>query len=87
VHRGFVVVSEQLTLFDAPTPADGNGQDDPLEAVRRLVAEPGMSETEIEALVAESLSPKPTDPEPPARCRCSRRLVPPGTCVWCGRTP
>jgi hypothetical protein len=65
---------------------------DLLEAVRRLVREPGMSDEETEAVVADALAEIGWHPGAPLRaqpCRCTRRLVlPPGsTCHWCGRSP
>jgi hypothetical protein len=77
------------------TEPDSNGHvadADLLAALRELVAEPDMSEAEIEALVADALAELRWSPEAQLRaqpCRCLRRLVlPPGsTCHWCGRSP
>jgi hypothetical protein len=78
------------------TEPDSNGHvavdADLLAALRELVAEPDMSEAEIEALVADALAEMGWHPEAPLRaqpCRCLRRLVfrPGSTCHWCGRSP
>jgi hypothetical protein len=86
---GVADVTEQLPLFDPP--GETNNHDDLLEAIRAQVAEDGMSEDEIHALVADALAQlrPPEGSTASAPCRCVRALVlPPGpACVWCGRVP
>jgi hypothetical protein len=87
-----VTAAGQLSLFTDPATNGNSYHDDLFEAVRRLVAEPGMSAEEVRAVVADALGElgwTPESPLRPAPCSCTRRLVlPPGsTCLWCGRPP
>jgi hypothetical protein len=86
----------QLSLFDEQASArslNGHADDDGdlLDAVRRLVAEPGMAEDEVRAVVQDALAEMKWAPAAPLRaqpCRCTRTLMLPGsTCLWCGRSP
>jgi hypothetical protein len=84
IHEG------QLSLFDAPPNGDADDAD-LLEAVRRIVAEPGMSADELQAVVADALGQvgwHPKSPLRPAPCRClPHGLVIFGARCWkCGRS-
>lgn len=93
---------EQLELFDdaaAPVAAE-NGHPDLRAQVRAAVAEAGLSDAEVEALVEDALEQlgwhaqeaallAPTRPAP---CQCERPLVLTNpwlgrSCIWCGRRP
>jgi hypothetical protein len=89
---------EQLSLFDASSIEDtghGNGHDDLLAAVRARVAEPGLSDDEIQALVEDALAriAGPDETRWAKSCGCIRPLVLPNawlaamTCTKCGRRP
>jgi hypothetical protein len=84
------VVTDQLAF-------DFGAQDDLIASVRALVAEPGMTDAEIEAVVEDALSGLgwrlPTDAARAKACECVHRLVLPfdrgdgPRCLWCGRAP
>jgi len=68
-----------------------------LAAVRALVAEPGMTDAEVKAVVEDALAELgwqlPPDAARAKACRCVHRLVLPfdrgdgPRCLWCGRQP
>jgi hypothetical protein len=94
-----VITDDQLALFDVSDVHDASESNghlavdaDLIEAVRTLVSEPGMSDEEIQAVVADALAEIGWSSESPLRaqpCCCMRQLVlPPGsTCHWCGHSP
>lgn len=63
------------------------------ELVRAHVAEPDMSEAEIQAVVADALEQLGLEQPIPARCACTRPLVfrpdafDSPRCAYCGRVP
>jgi hypothetical protein len=97
-------VTGQLSLFDplAELRPNGRPERDLRAQVRELVAEPGLSDPEVDALVEDALEQLADSggwraEEVPvqaraAPCQCERSVVfhTPGlgpTCVWCGRRP